>query len=130
MLRQSHGACVPRRSQGVLRLGGAWNDANDGTQASPLKTIGGALGKLSATKRRIYFCVGTYAEDLALNASHHNVSLFGGLDCDWKPTQERPEIGVSANPVTILNTPALAFANLVVHAANAQSGSSVAVFMS
>jgi hypothetical protein len=52
-------------------------DANAGTKDAPVRTIAGALGKLSA-KNRIYICEGTYAEHVELTSA---VSLYGGFAC-------------------------------------------------
>jgi hypothetical protein len=43
-------------------------DANAGTKDAPVKTIGGALGKLGA-KNRVYICEGTYAEHVKLTSA-------------------------------------------------------------
>ena len=55
----------------------AGSDANDGTKALPVKSIGGALGKL-AGRPRIYACVGTSAENVSIGGG---VGLFGGFVC-------------------------------------------------
>ena len=101
-----------------------------GSQAKPFKTIGAALGKITAAKRRIYVCDGTYPEDLALNAAHSGVSLFGGIDCTFKAVSaNKPFIGASANPVKIDGTTGLAIADIAVEAKDATAGSSIAVFV-
>jgi hypothetical protein len=102
-----------------------------GTQAKPFKTIGAALGKITAAKRRIYVCDGTYAEDLALNTSHSGVSLFGGIDCTFKAVStNKPVVGASANPVKIDGTMGLAIADIAVQAKDATTGSSIGIFAS
>jgi hypothetical protein len=102
-----------------------------GSQAKPFKTIGAALGKITATKRRIYVCDGTYAEDLALNAAHSGVSLFGGIDCTFKAVStNKPVIGATANPVKIDGTTGLAIADIAVQAKDATTGSSIGIFAS
>ena len=102
-----------------------------GSQAKPFKTIGAALGKITATKRRIYVCDGTYPEDLALTAAHSGVSLFGGIDCTFKAVStNKPIIGATANPVKIDGTTGLAIADVSVVAADAATGSSIAIFAS
>ncbi len=52
-------------------------DANAGTKEAPVKTIGGALGKLGA-KNRVYVCEGTYPEHVKLTSA---VSVYGGFAC-------------------------------------------------
>lgn len=100
-----------------------------GMRVKPFKTIGAALKSITADKRRIYVCEGTYPEDLALNATHAGVSLFGGIDCTWKAAPAiKPVIGASANPVKIDGTTGLAIADLAVEAKDATTGSSIAVF--
>ena len=101
-----------------------------GTQAKPFKTIGAALGKITAAKRRIYICDGTYAEDIKLDATHSGVSLFGGIDCSWKAAPaSKPVIGASANPFKIDGTTGLAIADIAIEAKDATKGSSIAVFV-
>ncbi len=54
------------------------NDANPGTQAQPVKTIGAAVGLAVTGPRRVYACNEVYEEAVALPAG---VSLFGGFEC-------------------------------------------------
>ncbi len=81
MSRQADRPRLLGREQDTVRLGPNGVDADaTGTQAKPFKTIGAALAKITAEKRRIYICDGTYAEDVMLDATHSGVSLFGGID--------------------------------------------------
>ena len=66
------------------------DDATTGTKAKPVKTIGKAL-ELAAVRKlpRLYVCAGTYAENVAITAQ---VSLYGGLSCEWAPANARPKI--------------------------------------
>lgn len=64
-------------------------DTNSGTRAAPLKTIGGAIGKVSAAKKRIYVCEGTYAENVEVRTS---LSILGGLACSWDRAGQKPRI--------------------------------------
>jgi hypothetical protein len=107
------------------------NDADaTGATGKPFKTIGAALAKITAAKRRIYICDGTYAEDLALTTAHNGVSLFGGIDCTFKAVSaNKPVIGATANPVKIDGTTGLALADVAVEAKDATAGSSIAVFV-
>ena len=52
-------------------------EGNAGTKASPVKSIGGALGKLGG-KARVYVCEGTYAEHVKITSA---VSIYGGFAC-------------------------------------------------
>ena len=105
-------------------------DAAAGTKKNPFKTINAALAKIDAKRRRIYVCEGAYFEDLALNASHSSLSIFGGLDCAWNAAPAiKPVIGASANPLKIDGTAALAIADIAVVAKDAATGSSIAAFV-
>ena len=99
-----------------------------GSQAKPFKTIGAALAKIDAVRRRIYICGGRYAEDLSFNATHNGVSLFGGVDCAWVPAPTlKPVIGASATPVKVANTSGLGLADLAIEAKDAAKDSSIAL---
>jgi hypothetical protein len=105
-------------------------DAAAGTKKNPFKTINAALAKIDAKRRRIYVCEGAYFEDLALNATHSSLSIFGGLDCAWNAAPAiKPVIGASANPLKIDGTAALAIADVAVVAKDAATGSSIAAFV-
>lgn len=105
-------------------------DPAAGTRAKPFKTINAALAKIDPTRRRIYVCEGAYFEDLALNATHSSVSIFGGLDCAWNPAPGiKPVIGASANPLKIDGTQSLAVADIALVAKDATAGSSIALFV-
>jgi hypothetical protein len=55
------------------------NDANPGTQVSPLKTLAAAIAKAaSAPGTAVRACNGTYAESLELDSA---IAMFGGYDC-------------------------------------------------
>lgn len=69
-------ACVVD-GYGVFVDATSGNDANAGTKAQPVKTIGGALMKLGG-KPRVYVCDGTYAEHVKVPAA---VSIYGGFAC-------------------------------------------------
>ena len=101
-----------------------------GTRKKPFKTIGAALAKIDAARRRIYICAGTYQEDLSLDATHSGVSLFGGVDCEWAsaPTV-RPLIGATANPFKIDGGSGLTVADVTIEAKDATAGSSIAAFV-
>ena len=60
---------------GVFVDGASGADGNAGTKESPVKTIGGALGKLGG-KSRVYVCEGTYAEHVKLTILHQRMSVL------------------------------------------------------
>lgn len=64
-------------------------DASPGTKEQPVKTIGGALGKLG-NKSRVYICEGTYAEHLKVTRA---VTLYGGFACGaWSYSGAKPRV--------------------------------------
>jgi hypothetical protein len=85
-------ACVVD-AYGVFVDSTGGNDANAGTQALPVKTIGAALGKLGA-KPRVYICEGTYPEQVKLASA---VSLYGGFACGpWTYSGTKPTVAPTA----------------------------------
>ena len=73
-------SCVDEK-QGLFVDVAKGADGNDGTKASPLKSISGALGKLGS-KTRVYVCAGAYPGTLAIKTP---VAIYGGFTCeDWK----------------------------------------------
>ena len=73
-------SCVDEK-QGLFVDVAKGADGNDGTKASPLKSISGALGKLGS-KTRVYVCAGAYPGSLAIK---NPVAIYGGFTCeDWK----------------------------------------------
>jgi hypothetical protein len=108
--------------------GASGQDANDGTRSSPLKTIGTALKRVGAAKRRVYVCEGRYPEDVVLTNAQKGVLLSGGLDCAFVPNGSRPVVGASANPLRFVDTLGVTISDVAVDAANATDGSSIAAF--
>jgi hypothetical protein len=101
-----------------------------GTRDKPFKTIGAALNKITAEKKRIYACEGNYPEDIALNATHTSVSIFGGINCEWVAAPGvKPVIGATANPWVIDGAGGVAIADVTVTAKDATTGSSTAIFV-
>ena len=104
-------------------------EGNAGTKASPVKSIGGALGKLGV-KSRVYICAGTYAEHVKLTT---NASLYGGFACGaWSYTGDKAKIA-PADAGYALDVGAasgtVADVELVAPPGSATSVSSVAVFV-
>ena len=84
-------ACVVD-SYGVFVDSAAGADSSAGTQASPVKSIGGALRKLGA-RARIYVCEGTYDEHVKLTTA---TSIYGGFACGtWAYSGKRPRVAPS-----------------------------------
>jgi hypothetical protein len=108
------------------------NDADNlGTRDKPFKTLGGALDRLTPTRRRIYVCDGTYGEDVVLGAAHTNVSILGGFACDWTASTNKPVFGNGPMALEIVGTSGLAISNIAFEAkdATAAGGSSIAAFV-
>jgi hypothetical protein len=123
--------CLDEATALFVSAGGDDQDPTAGTRKAPLKTINAALAKIDAKRRRIYVCEGAYFEDLALNATHSSLSIFGGIDCAWNAAPAiKPVIGASANPLKIDGTQALALADIAIVAKDATAGSSIAAFVS
>ena len=80
------------------------DDANDGTKAKPVKTIGKALG---TTRSRIVVCEGTYPETIDIQ---RDVEIYGGISCSFttagKPAsiESGKPIGLTVSRGTVLLT--------------------------
>jgi hypothetical protein len=75
--------------------------ATAGTMDAPLKTIGAAIARAAASKKDVYLCNATYAEQLTIA---DGVRVFGGYDCKagWKRTLDRATIAPAAGlPIRI-----------------------------
>lgn len=71
---------------------------NPGTREAPFGSIGDAIVKAKADKKRVFVCEGTYEESLELA---NGVSIMGGLDCsafEWKLTEKRSIVASPASP--------------------------------
>lgn len=104
--------------------------STEASKNKPLKTVGTALGKITAQRKRIFVCEGSYAEDITIAAAANGVSIIGGLTCDWTASPNRPTLGSSASPMKIAGATSVTIAKIIVRAADTQSGSSIAVFAS
>jgi len=79
-------------SFGVFADATSGSDTNPGTKASPVKSIGAALGKLGG-KPRVYVCEGTYAEHVKATSA---VSVYGGFACgSWSYTGTKAKVAPS-----------------------------------
>jgi len=61
------------------------DDANDGRQATPVKTLTHAIELAQTDKNRVYACGETWTESLVVTSG---LSLHGGFDCDAGWTYE------------------------------------------
>ena len=110
------------------------DDAADGSKARPVRTVGAAVARASATgKRRAYTCgAGPYEEAIVLKSA---VSLLGGFACgSWAydgvkariaPAPGAYALHIDRAPGTIV----LSDLELVAANATADGGNSVAVFV-
>lgn len=120
---------------GLFVDGASGNDANAGTKAAPLKTLGAALGKL-AGKSRIYLCgAGPYVESVQMTGQQ-SASLLGGFACggfefDDSKAVLQPDDGSIGLTVAGVTSP-IVLDHLVVTAADAAepAASSIALFAS
>ena len=84
----SDGGCNSATTPGCIDSGNGvfvsptGSDSNDGSKASPVKTIGAGLTKAkSGSKSNVYVCAGTYADNVEITNA---VEVFGGFSCtDW-----------------------------------------------
>lgn len=102
-----------------------------GTKAKPFKTLAAALAKVSPAKKRIYICDGTYDEDVRLTPSHTEVSLFGGITCNWSASPNKPTFGHSTLALRVDNAKGVAIASIAFAAKDATDpgASSIAAFL-
>jgi hypothetical protein len=108
-------------------------DSNPGTKELPMLTVAGGIGRTGALKR-VYVCAGTYPEDLALDATHDGVSIYGGFLCQtWGyQASQQPVIGKSNNSAKISGlTMPVFIEDLAINAADGMNpgDSSVAVLV-
>ncbi len=68
------------------------DDANDGSEAHPFKTIAKGIAAAGG-KPRVYVCEGTYPEDVSITLQNA-VNIYGGLKCgDWSYSGGKPVVG-------------------------------------
>ncbi|WP_394827594.1 DUF1565 domain-containing protein [Pendulispora albinea] len=114
------------------------DDANPGTKAQPVRTLGKAI-QLANDKPRIYICEGEYNEAVTLDKA---VSIFGGFTCGtWsfgkgatKLRAAPPAIPLKIDGIrTIPGGTTIADLDIeaasAAHATTVASGSSIAVFV-
>ena len=81
--------CIINERFGIFVSATKGDDANAGTQLSPVKTIGKAMDLAKAAGKRVYACGndGPYNENLLVGSSRDGVNVYGGLDCATTPSQ-------------------------------------------
>ena len=76
----SEDPCVVDNAFGVFVSANGQSGAA-GTKDHPLALIADAVKMAVAANKRVYACIGTYDQQLILDASSDGVALYGGLDC-------------------------------------------------
>lgn len=92
-------ACVVNETLGVFVAPSSATDAAapDGTRARPYTSMQQGIDTAKAQKKRVYACVGTYAEQITLA---DGVSIFGDLDCakNWDVVTGHAVLKAPASP--------------------------------
>jgi hypothetical protein len=103
----------------------------DGTLAKPFATVSAALAKVTAEKKRVYVCEGTYEEQVAIGGVP--ATLIGGLACDFRTTGAKPTIKpTSGVALGIAKVGGASVIDMKVEAtsdANASGSSAIGVFV-
>ncbi|WP_394849742.1 hypothetical protein LZC95_20095 [Pendulispora brunnea] len=84
---------------GVFVSASRGQDAGDGSQSRPLKSLQKGIDVAKVSGKRVYACAETYPEQIVLAA---NLSMFGYFDCgspSWKTGGLKAKIAPSASPV-------------------------------
>lgn len=105
------------------------SDANDGSKAKPVATIGKALS-LIGTKPRIYVCEGNYPGSVDIAKT---VGIYGGFKCDWTPSATKPVLLADKPAYAVkITQPNVSLVDLDIQAkdASAPGESSIAVLVS
>lgn len=134
-------SCVPSSatgpvasSCGIFASASTGDDANDGSQAKPVKTLAKAIDMAKSKKLPVYACAEAFAESISVT---EGVTLFGGLNCvdaGWAYVGATTKTTLSPEadkvPLTVVAGDGTArFEDLAVVAADAAmpGGSSIAV---
>jgi hypothetical protein len=73
----SQDACVITEASGVF-VSPTGSAVGDGSRANPFGSLGAAIAAAKTAKKRVYACVGSFAESVSVA---NGVSMFGGFDC-------------------------------------------------
>jgi hypothetical protein len=91
--------CVVNETLGIFVAPPQSSDGGteDGTRAHPFSKMQTAIDTANTQKKRVYACVGNYAEQITLA---DGVSIFGDLDCaqGWNVTSKHAVIQPPASP--------------------------------
>lgn len=107
------------------------SDANPGTKAAPLQSIGAAISAANDTRKRVYICEGTFAQNLTITKS---IALIGGINCAWNAKAARARIVPAKGiAVTITKAATVSLTELSIASfadAQVKSDSAIGVFVS
>jgi hypothetical protein len=73
-------SCLINEAYGVF-VAPSGDDANPGTKAAPMKSIGAAVVKAKSGVKRVFACAGVYDESLVVDKENEGVKVFGGFAC-------------------------------------------------
>ncbi|MEO7112915.1 MAG: hypothetical protein ABI183_20905 [Polyangiaceae bacterium] len=93
----SQTSCVINEAYGVFVATTATAAGADGTRAHPFATLQAGITSAKTQQKRVYACVGTYAEQITIA---DGVSVFGNLDCahDWAPITQHALLKAPTSP--------------------------------
>ncbi|MCL2779572.1 MAG: hypothetical protein FWD73_16390, partial [Polyangiaceae bacterium] len=128
---------VPTNDTGIFVSSSKGNDNGDGTQESPVLTIGKALSLLGG-KPNIYVCVGagSYTEQVSLDESATVQGIYGGFDCaTWqysasnKPVVRSPSSDVALKIANVRSSVTISDIEFDAPIATNPGDSSIAAFV-
>ena len=94
-------ACVVNETLGVFvappSADGGASSNEDGTRGHPFSKMQNAIDAAKVQKKRVYACIGSYAEQITLA---DGVSIFGDLDCNqnWSVVAKHATLKSPASP--------------------------------
>lgn len=96
--------CVVNETLGIFVAPPQFSDSGteDGTRAHPFSKMQTAIDTANAQKKRVYACIGSYAEQITLA---DGVSIFGDLDCNqsWSVTSKHAVVQSPTSPAVRAN---------------------------
>ncbi|MEO8877818.1 MAG: hypothetical protein ABI461_19650, partial [Polyangiaceae bacterium] len=125
-------ACVVNETLGVFVAPPSATDASapDGTRGRPYTKLQQAIDTAKAQQKRVYACIGDYAEQITLA---DGVSIFGDLDCNrnWDVVTAHASLKAPASPAVhadqIKTATRIDSLDLVAPDATVPGGSSIAL---
>lgn len=95
------GAEAPDESNGVFVSGNA-KSIGQGTRTAPFNSIAAGISAGKASKKSVYACATTYAEQVTLV---DGVSVYGNYDCtSWTAIDQHAKLTATASPAVQANT--------------------------